>query len=194
MKLILASASPRRRELLSCYPIELEIIKPDIEEIVDPELTPDKCAESLALQKGMCVSAMTGTAQPVLSADTIVVMGSEILGKPADAADARRMLSMLSGRHHQVITGVAILWKESETVFSVTSDVTFKALTNREIDDYIATGEPFDKAGAYAVQGAGAFMVTSVDGSYSNVIGLPVAEVIAHLQDIGFLNGLKPAI
>jgi len=151
---------------------------------------PAPFAQMLAERKAAAIVAIKGNEDPVLAADTIVVIDDEILGKPRDAADAVRMLTLLSGRTHQVITGVAILWDGKEKVFSVSTDVTFKELTPKEIADYIATKEPMDKAGAYAIQGTGGFMVTEITGSASNVIGLPVAETIAALQNLGFLNGL----
>ncbi|HOW52026.1 MAG TPA: Maf family protein [bacterium] len=189
-KLILASASPRRRELMGYFPIPIEVVVPEVDESVTPGMGPAPFAQMLAERKAAAIVAIKGNEDPVLAADTIVVIDDEILGKPRDAADAVRMLTLLSGRTHQVITGVAILWDGKEKVFSVSTDVTFKELTPKEIADYIATKEPMDKAGAYAIQGTGGFMVTEITGSASNVIGLPVAETIAALQNLGFLNGL----
>jgi len=191
-KLILASASPRRRELMGYFPIPIEVVVPEVDESVTLGMGPAPFAVMLARRKASAVVALKGDKYPVLGADTIVVVGEEILGKPRDAADAVRMLSLLSGRTHQVITGVAILWEGKEKVFSVSTDVTFKPLTEKEIAAYIATKEPMDKAGAYAIQGTGGFMVTTINGSASNVIGLPVAEVITALQNLGFLEGLAP--
>lgn len=191
-KLILASASPRRRELMGYFPIPIEVVVPEVDESVTIGLGPAPFARLLAERKALAVVKRKSDKNPVLAADTIVVVGDEILGKPYDTDDAERMLKLLSGRTHQVITGVAILWKGKETLFAVSTDVTFKELTPREIADYIATGEPMDKAGAYAIQGTGGFMVTEIKGSASNVIGLPVAETIAALQELGFLEGLAP--
>lgn len=191
-KLILASASPRRRELMGYFPVPIEVVVPEVDESVTLGLGPAPFARLLAERKALAVVKRKGDKNPVLAADTIVIVDDEILGKPYDAEDAARMLKLLSGRTHQVITGVAILWKEKETLFAVSTDVTFKELTPKEIADYIATGEPMDKAGAYAIQGTGGFMVTEITGSASNVIGLPVAEVIAALQNLGFLEGLAP--
>lgn len=190
-KLILASGSPRRLELLFYFGFDLKVIKPEIEETVDPELKPQEVVISLALQKGHTVAKMTGTENPLLSADTIVVLDNEIINKPADKDDAIIMISKLSGRTHSVFTGVAIFFNDIVDTFFVKSDVTFKKLSNKEISDYCDTDEPYDKAGAYAVQGIGSFMVKSINGSYSNVIGLPVSEVIEHFQKLNIINGLK---
>ncbi|HRZ78563.1 MAG TPA: Maf family protein, partial [bacterium] len=128
---------------------------------------------------------------PLLSADTIVVIDNEIINKPVDRKDAMNMIAKLSGRTHSVFTGVAIFFNDKVDTFFVKSDVTFKELSAKEILDYCDTEEPYDKAGAYAVQGIGAFMVKSINGSYSNVIGLPVSEVIEHFQKLGILDGIK---
>ncbi len=191
-KLILASASPRRRELMGYFPIPIEVVVPEVDESVTLGLGPAPFARLLAERKALAVVKRKSDKDPVLAADTIVIVDDEILGKPYDAEDAARMLKLLSGRTHQVITGVAILWKGKEVLFAVSTDVSFKELTPKEIADYIATGEPMDKAGAYAIQGTGGFMVTEITGSASNVIGLPVAETIAALQNLGFLEGLAP--
>jgi septum formation protein len=189
--LILASGSPRRLELLSYFGFDLKVIKPDTDETVDPALTPQEVVISLALQKGNAVASIVGTETPLLSADTIVVLDDEIINKPADRDDAINMISKLSGRTHSVFTGVAIFFNDTVDTFFVKSDVTFKKLSSKEISDYCDTDEPYDKAGAYAVQGIGAFMVKSINGSYSNVIGLPVSEVIEHFQKLNIINGLK---
>ena len=190
-KLILASGSPRRKELLSYFGIPLEIIKPEIQEHVDPELSPEEVVKSLAFQKGDSVVKTIGDRNPVLSSDTIVVLDGKILGKPQDKEDAGNMMRRLSGRTHHVFTGVAVFYNENVDLFAVKSGVTFKDLTEKEIADYCETDEPYDKAGAYAVQGIGSFMVKSIDGSYSNVIGLPVSEVISHFQKLGIIDGLR---
>lgn len=190
-KLILASGSPRRLELLSAFDFSIEVIKPDTDETVDPSLTPQDVVVSLALQKGRYVAQTAGTKTPLLSADTIVVIDNEIINKPFDRKDAMNMIAKLSGRTHSVFTGVAIFFNDKVDTFFVKSDVTFKKLSAKEISDYCDTDEPYDKAGAYAVQGIGSFMVKSIKGSYSNVIGLPVSEVIEHFQKLGILDGLK---
>ena len=190
-KIILASASPRRREMLALFSFPLEIDAPAVDETPVPGLAPAVFAEMLAERKGASIVGRRGDGDPVIAADTIVVSGDEVLGKPTDTEDAERMLRLLSGTDHEVVTGVAIWWGGKKQVFSVTSKVTFKLLKEKEIVDYIATGEPMDKAGAYAIQGIGGFMVRSVTGSVSNVIGLPIAEVITALQEMGFLRGIK---
>lgn len=190
-KLILASGSPRRLELLSYFGFNLKVIKPGTDETVDPALDPQEVVISLALQKGRSVAQTTGTTTPLLSADTIVVIDNEIINKPLDREDAVKMIAKLSGRTHSVFTGVAIFFNDKVDTFFVKSDVTFKKLSAKEISDYCDTEEPYDKAGAYAVQGIGSFMVKSINGSYSNVIGLPVSEVIEHLQKLRILDGIK---
>lgn len=190
-KLILASGSPRRLELLSYFGFDLKVIKPGTDETVDPALTPQEVVISLALQKGRSVAQITGTRTPLLSADTIVVLGNDIINKPVDREDAVNMITKLSGRTHSVFTGVAIFFNDKVDTFFVKSDVTFKKLSAKEISDYCDTEEPYDKAGAYAVQGIGSFMVKSINGSYSNVIGLPVSEVVEHFQKLGILDGIK---
>ena len=125
---------------------------------------------------------------PVIAADTVVALGNEVIGKPKDRADAERILAELSGKTHQVYTGTAIFYRGKVSVFSVKTDVEFKTLSKREIDAYCDTDEPYDKAGAYAIQGKASFMVKRINGSYSNVVGLPVCEVIEHLQELGFLE------
>ncbi|HNW82943.1 MAG TPA: Maf family protein [bacterium] len=189
--LILASASPRRFELLSCFGFPLKVIKPQIEEIIESGLTPEEIVKSLAFQKGDSVIKTTDYNNPLISADTIVVLNGAILGKPVDKENASNMMKMLSGQTHQVFTGVSVFYNNKVDTFHVRSDVTFKKLSNKEIFDYCETDEPYDKAGAYAVQGIGSFMVRSINGSYSNVIGLPVSEVIEHFQKLGLLDGLK---
>jgi septum formation protein len=191
MDLILASGSPRRLELLSAFDFSIKVIKPDTDETIDPALTPQEVVVSLAIQKGSAVASIVGTKIPLLSADTIVVIDDEIINKPSDKDDAINMITKLSGRTHSVFTGVAIFFNDTVDTFFVKSNVTFKKLSAKEISDYCDTDEPYDKAGAYAVQGIGSFMVKSINGSYSNVIGLPVSEVIEHFQKLNIINGLK---
>lgn len=190
-KIVLASASPRRREMLALFSFPIEIEVPVVDETPVPGFAPAALAEMLAERKGNSIVGRRGDDDPVLAADTVVVAGNEILGKPRDDADAHRMLNLLSGVTHEVVTGVALWWRGQKRVFSVMSKVTIKSLKKEEISDYIATGEPMDKAGAYAIQGIGGFMVTSITGSASNVVGLPIAEVIEVLQEMGFLQGLR---
>ncbi len=184
MNIILASASPRRFELLSEAGFIINVVKPVVEEIVDTNLSPARAAEEIAKSKGLHVIEKTGDLTPVVSADTIVVCENQILGKPSDKNHAREMISLLSGKTHQVITGCAIFYKGKIEIFSVSTNVSFKQLSKDEIEYYISTEEPYDKAGAYAIQGIGSFMISSISGSYSNVVGLPVNEVAQKIGEI----------
>ncbi len=184
-RLILASASPRRKTLLEGLGLTLDVVPSGIPEdgAEGPAL---ENAPTLALAKAREVAARAGSGL-VLGADTIVECEGKALGKPADAAGARAMLRALSGRTHQVVTGVAVVDAASgraETGAAVT-DVTFRALTDPEIDAYIETGEPFGKAGAYAIQGLGGLLVEGIRGSPSNVVGLPVTLVQDLLRRFG---------
>jgi septum formation protein len=170
--LVLASGSPRRRELLAHLGVPFTVVAADVDETPRPGEGPVELVRRLAAAKAAAVDG-----DPVLAADTVVELDGEILGKPADAAAARRMLARLSGRSHHVHTGVALRAGERLDVEVVTTAVTFAALTPEAIEWYVATGEPLDKAGAYAIQGAGGVFVESIHGSASNVVGLPLATV-----------------
>lgn len=187
-KLILASSSPRRQELLRKEGIEFEVCPADIPEEQRPGEPPSDFALRLAQEKALKIAAKFPDAF-VLGADTIVVIDGEILGKPAGPQDAARMLAMLSGRTHQVITAVSLVapGKRIDTR-SLTTAVHFRALTSQEIEQYVAEGEPMDKAGAYAIQGGAAPWVTRLEGDYSNVVGLPLPLVKEMLRDSGFLQ------
>ncbi len=174
-KLILASASPRRRELLAALEIDFTVQVPDIEEHHRAGETPRVFAERLAAEKAAAVPAPSDTT--VIAADTIVVQGAAILGKPRNAKHAFEMLSGLSGKRHEVITAVCVRNHRRARVFSVVTNVTFRTLVPAEIESYIASGCPMDKAGAYAIQGGAAHMVRSISGSYTNVVGLPLCEL-----------------
>jgi septum formation protein len=196
--LVLASASPRRRELLGNAGISFTVQAADIDERPLAGESPRDCAERLAREKALAVFR----ARPqdcVLGADTIVVIDDTILGKPRDADDAARMLRLLSGRTHAVITGVCVVgpvasgqWsvvsKTDQLTASETTLVTFCELSDAEIRDYVSTGEPMDKAGAYAIQGIASRWIPRIEGEYSNVVGLPVALVYRMLQERGVLN------
>jgi len=188
--LILASASPRRADLLRAAGIPFETAPADIDESVLAGESPAHYVLRLAREKAQAVAA-TVPGRIVLAADTTVVVDGEILGKPADAADARRMLGLISGRVHEVLTGVALLvpagggGEGSCEVEIARSHVRVAELTPDEVDWYIASGEPFGKAGAYAVQGRASRFITRLDGSHSNVVGLPVAVVHAMLARAG---------
>jgi len=191
--LVLASTSPRRRELLSLLGIEFAIAEPDSPE-PDPDAGEMPAAYALraARHKAVAVAAHHPGAF-VLGADTVVAVDEMILGKPRDAADAERMLAALAGREHLVVTGCCLAAPGGATVdFTVTSRVSFSWLDPAVIAAYVATGEPMDKAGAYAVQGKGAFMVESVNGSYTNVVGLPLCEVADMLVNFGVIAPHNP--
>ncbi len=177
MKIILASASPRRKELLELIGLNF-IIKPgNIEEKMDENLSISERVEKLALQKAEDIALSVQAESLVIGADTIVEIDGEILGKPKDKDDAKRMLNLLSGKNHNVITAVAFVptSKNYSTVISYESTkVKFKELSDTEIDNYVNTGEPMDKAGAYAIQGLGVMIVEGIIGCYTNVVGLPV--------------------
>lgn len=178
-KLILASASPRRRELLDQVGVKYEVIPSNVEEhIEDIDGTPTDKAEKLAYLKAREVAAKLDDCL-VLGADTIVVIDNEILGKPKDLDDAKSMLNKLSGREHKVITGVALIdtKKNVEVISHETTSVKFRELTSRMINSYLATQEPMGKAGAYAIQGFGSLLVEGINGCYSNVVGLPLTRL-----------------
>ncbi len=174
-KLVLASASPRRRDLLASLGVEFTVQVPETDETPRAGELPHSFAERLAGEKAAAIHATPDTT--VIAADTIVVQGSAILGKPSDETEAFKMLSGLSGQSHQVITAICVKQGERRHVFSVTTEVVFRALVQSEIETYIASGCPMDKAGAYAIQGGAAHMVRSINGSYTNVVGLPLCEL-----------------
>lgn len=186
LDIVLASASPRRVELLASAGIDFQVIPGDVDERLLPGETPEAHVLRLAKSKAEAVAAK-GHGRFFIGADTIVVCDGEIMGKPADSADAERMLKKLSGVAHEVITGFAVIDREQVSSHSeaVRTTVFFKELRDEEIAAYIATGCPFDKAGAYAIQGGAAHMVRKIDGSYSNVVGLPLCEVVAALRELG---------
>ena len=185
-QIILASASPRRSELLESAGINFLVVPSDIPEAPLPDELPAAHVLRLATEKAFAVAAMVN-GEIYIGADTVVVCDDEIMGKPVDAADAKRMLSTLSGRSHQVITGYAVHDRSNARTHAdvVSTLVFFKSLSGAEIDAYIATGCPFDKAGAYAIQGGAAYMVQKIEGSYSNVVGLPLCEVVEALRGFG---------
>lgn len=178
-RLVLASGSPRRRDLLAATGMHFEIVPADVDETLLPGESAEDLTARLAVAKARAVrDALEPGPLLVIGADTVVVLDDEILGKPVDADDAARMLRRLSGRTHRVLTGVAVVAGEwSPRIDVTTTRVTFRPLTDDEIGEYVATGEPLDKAGAYGIQGAGGALVESIDGPYDNVVGLPVASV-----------------
>lgn len=178
-RIILASNSPRRRELLGGLDLDFEVkVLPDIDESYPDNLPAAEVAGYISREKAAPYRRLIGEGDLVITADTVVIVGDEVLGKPKDAEDARRMLQLISGRTHQVITGVCLLTIDKEHAFSVTTDVTFKQLSEDEITYYIEHYKPFDKAGAYGIQEwIGYVGVTSINGSYFNVMGLPVQRL-----------------
>jgi septum formation protein len=184
MRVILASQSPRRRELLTLIGIKHEVQPADIDESLLPGELPAPHAERLARAKAHTIAEREpGTV--VIAADTIVVVDGDVLGKPADVAAAHAMLTRLSGRTHTVLTAIAVA-RETRTESAVESvDVTFRALTDSEISAYIATGEPMDKAGAYGIQGYGATIVERVNGDYFSVMGLGLRRLMDLLERVG---------
>jgi septum formation protein len=178
MRLVLASGSPRRRELLALLGLPFDVVPTDVDESVRPGEAPTELVRRLAIQKAQAAERCDIADVVVLAADTIVELAGEILGKPADADDARRMLRALSARTHRVHTGVAVRRDGSAACEVVTTSVTMAPMSDAAIEWYLATGEPTDKAGAYAIQGAGGAFVAAIEGSASNVVGLPLATVV----------------
>jgi len=191
MKLILASASPRRAEVLRNAGIAFEAMATGVDEVPQPNESPEELVRRLAENKArLAAPRVAGRDGPVIvvGADTEVVLDGAVLGKPASAEDARGMLRRLSGRTHSVITGLAAIRLpdgEARTELE-TTQVSFAPLTPEEVEDYVASGEPFDKAGAYAIQGRGGRFVTRVEGCYFNVVGLPLARLYRILRDLGW--------
>ena len=185
MKLILASQSPRRAELLKQMGLSFEVRPSNTEEVTEPGLTPHEEVVSLSLQKARAVYGSLTEEAVVLSADTVVVLDDKILGKPRDEADAKKMLSALSGRSHFVLTGVTVMGPKGTQTHCEKTQVTFRTLSEKEIDAYIATSEPMDKAGAYGIQGLGGLFVSHLAGDYFNVVGLPVCAAGQMLRSAG---------
>lgn len=188
MKLVLASASPRRREILKNAGYSFSVRPAELEEHLDPALSPGQAVEELAAQKAACAAQHAAEHELILAADTIVVRDGAILGKPQDEAHAFAMLRSLAGREHTVYTGVCVA-QPGETgkkgTFSCSTAVRFYTLSDDEICSYIATGEPMDKAGAYGIQGYGCLLVESICGDYFNVMGLPIAQTARLLSQFG---------
>ena len=186
MKIILASQSPRRKELLERMGIQdFETISPNVDESAFHGLPPEELVRRLSAEKAAAVAGKVGEDAIVIAAYTVVALEGAVLGKPADELDAFKMLSALSGVRHQVYTGVTVCrGGEKQTAHEVT-DVTFRELSEREIEDYISTGEPMDKAGAYGIQGYGALLIQGISGDYYNVMGLPVCRLSGMLARFG---------
>ncbi len=181
--LVLASSSPRRRELLGLLGVPFEVITPETDEIPLPHETPPVFAERAAVEKALWVHSRMSPDALVVAADTIVVLDGNILGKPRDAAEARAMLQALSGRSHEVMTGTCLVRREIQVTNVVVTEVVFRELSAGEIEGYVASGEPMDKAGAYGIQGLAAGLVRAVRGSYTNVVGFPLCEIIEQMSE-----------
>lgn len=184
MKLILASSSPRRQEILQSRGYAFTIDTADIDEVFDSSLPIEEAMRKLARQKAEAVQKRHPD-DAVIGADTMVFLDGEPLGKPSDAEHAKEMLRKLSGRSHSVYSAVAMLAPEADISFVIKSDVKFYELSDGLISRYVATGEPLDKAGSYAIQGKGALLVESVSGDYLNIVGLPMGELAKRLDALG---------
>jgi septum formation protein len=179
-RLVLASQSPRRRELLTTAGFSFDVRVRPVEEVRGADEAPEAYVRRLAEAKAE--ASWDGADEIVLGADTVVVLDQEVLEKPRDVADAGRMLTLLSGREHTVITGICVRHAGGRTLDHVSTAVRFVELTAREIEEYVASGEPMDKAGAYAIQGLASKFVERIDGCFFNVVGLPVSTVYRYLQ------------
>ena len=186
MDIILASHSPRRRELLERMGLAgFRVVSPDVDEHMEEDLPPAQLVCRLSQRKARAVREQVGDEGLIIAADTVVALDGTVLGKPADELAAFKMLSTLSGVRHQVYTGLTVLrGGEEHTEYEVT-DVSFRELTQGEIEDYIRTGEPMDKAGAYGIQGYGALFISGIQGDYYNVMGLPVCRLGQLLETLG---------
>lgn len=176
MGFILASASPRRKEILEKVGFSFRICATDVDETMNTLLPLEEAVKEIALKKALAVKEFKED-DIIIAADTIVVLDGEIFGKPKDMMEAKNMLSKLSGRTHQVYTGFALVNKEKQISECVITKVTFHHLSEQDIEDYMNTGEPFDKAGAYGIQEKGCLLVKEIEGDYFNVIGLPISRV-----------------
>ena len=182
MNLILASASPRRQELLRIFGCPFTVRAADIDETMDPDKAPFDEVARVSRQKAQAIAA--GQDDVIIAADTIVVCCGKVLGKPRDAEDARRMLSLLSGRDHQVMTGCTVVRGSRAVTFTEVTDLHFRPLLPQEIRRYILSGEPMDKAGAYGIQGGAALFCQRMEGDYYNVMGLPLCHLGQVLRDM----------
>ena len=182
MQLILASQSPRRKELLSLMKIPFVIRVADIDETMDPAKSPAEEVARVSRQKALAVPRQADDI--VIAADTIVVLDGQVLGKPRDQAHACQMLTTLSGRDHQVMTGITVLRGEQTLAHTEITNIHFRPISQQEICAYVATGEPMDKAGSYGIQGGAALFAQRLEGDYYNVMGLPVCKLYEMLREI----------
>jgi len=184
-RIILASQSPRRKQLMEAAELQFEIIIADVDETNPPSMPGNEVPVFLARKKAAAIAGKVQD-QIIVAADTVVLLDTEILGKPADEADACAMLQKLQGRPHQVVTGVCIRQGEKEHSFSVVTEVFFRPLTPAQIEHYVASYKPYDKAGAYAIQEwIGMIGIERINGDYYNVMGLPIGEVVLALKEFG---------
>lgn len=186
-EIILASASPRRKQLLKMCNVSFKVIVPEVDENFQKNEEPRKIVKNLSKKKAMAVSKNFNGNNIILAADTIVTLNNQILTKPKDKEDCYKMLKKLSGTVHSVFTGVCLIKnKKIKSNFCSKTNVEFYSLSDEEINAYIKTKEPFDKAGAYAIQGAGAAFIKKINGDFYTVVGLPIAKVIRKLKSINF--------
>ncbi|MBN2298510.1 MAG: septum formation inhibitor Maf [Deltaproteobacteria bacterium] len=184
MQIILASGSPRRRELFSQLGLDFEVVIPHVDENPRSGEKPDAFCARISTDKALRVIQDHADAL-VIAADTIVVVGGRILGKPSSSRDAAEYLLLLENRKHEVYTGYTIINRHECRTRTIRTEVHFRAMTSEEISWYVSTGEPMDKAGAYAVQGTGSLFIDKIEGSYTNVIGLPLSDLYYDLKDFG---------
>ncbi len=182
VSVVLASASPRRKEIISLISGNVVIRPAECDETLPDGIGAREAVEYLSKIKNDAAKNISAEDELIISADTVVAVDDKILGKPEDKEDARRMISLLSGKTHQVYTGVTISFKDEFVTFSEKTDVTFFGLTEKEIEEYISSSEPYDKAGAYGIQGKASLLVSGINGDYFNVVGLPVARLNRELS------------
>ena len=185
MAIILASKSPRRQALMGMLGVDFSIMTEDIDETMSPDRTPDEEVARLSREKAQAVCQAASEQDVIIAADTVVVLDGQVMGKPKDRADALRMLRALSGRTHQVLTGMTVRRGAQALTRVVTTEISFRDLTDREIMTYIETGEPLDKAGAYGIQEGAALFVSRLEGDFYNVMGLPVCTLALRLRQLG---------
>ena len=185
MGVILASKSPRRRELLSMLGVEFDVVTEDVDETVDRSLPLEDEIKRLSYMKAQAVAGKASDKDIIIAADTVVSLDGVVFGKPKNAEDAKRMLGMLSGKTHKVITGVTVMSGGRADTRAMKTDVTFRDLSKTEIDEYVKTGDPMDKAGAYALQGISSIFVSGISGDHFNVYGLPLSMLSDMLRGFG---------
>ncbi len=181
MKIILASKSPRRRELLGLLGVEFDILDTKTNEACDISPEPDALVQGLSLRKAQAAQRLCGADALIIAADTVVCIGSEILGKPKDREQARQMMHMLSDAYHEVYTGYTLMYGNKIVMDHCITRVKMRSITEDEIERYISTSEPYDKAGGYGIQERGGAFVERIEGNYHNVVGLPVCDLAQHL-------------